>query len=509
MAEDANALTAEPPRPRPHALLAVPGPLSWARATQVALSLLVVALLCFVPLSTNDVWLHSAIGRLIWSDGRIPSSALFPFTEASKFPFHAHEWLSSLAIHFLDDWLGHDKLIMVKGLLGISLFALSWRLAYRLTGGFVASLLLAVAAMGVANYRFWFRPEAFALLFMLVMLNLLAEFRATLKLGYLAACVPLAALWANCHGSAPVALAVVAAFAAGTASEARGSASAFWLAARPYVVIAALMALAMLLNPYGARVFSYAWQLQSAAFLRSNIYEWSPTLSGPFVGSRGFWAFAVYLAFIAAALASGWRRISLTGALLLVAFGALALRTERHIAFFAFVSLYPLSLALRPAAARLDRLPAARVAAPVALAIAAGALVRFGNLYGGFPYFVPSNNFTPMLVDYLASPTLRGNVLNSYALGAELVYRSYPRLRPAIDSRADVYGENYFSYIEAVTRNEQALREFIGRYDVRYLLLQWPDFNLGVRHMTGLQRDGWRIVFADQKAVLLARLEKK
>jgi hypothetical protein len=153
-------------------------------------------------------------------------------------------------------------------------------------------------------------------------------------------------------------------------------------------------------------------------------------------------------------------------------------------------------------------MPAAAVAVPMALAIAAGALVRYGNLYGGFPYFVPSNNFTPMLVDYLGSPALRGNVLNSYALGAELVYRGYPRLRPAIDSRADVYGENYFSYIETVTRNEPRLREFIDRYDVRYLLLQWPDFNAGVRHMTELQRDGWRIVFADQKAVLLARVEK-
>ena len=39
-------------------------------------------------------------------------------------------------------------------------------------------------------------------------------------------------------------------------------------------------------------------------------------------------------------------------------------------------------------------------------------------------------------------------------------------------------------------------------------LLRRPDFGAGVRKMTGPQRDGWRIVLADQEAVLLVRAEK-
>lgn len=80
------------------------------------------------------------------------------------FPFQAHEWLSAITFYLLEDGLGHERLIFVKGLLGLGLFALLYRLAHRVTHSFAASLFLAVAAMVAANYLFWLRPELFALL---------------------------------------------------------------------------------------------------------------------------------------------------------------------------------------------------------------------------------------------------------------------------------------------------------------------------------------------------------
>jgi hypothetical protein len=183
----------------------------------------------------------------------------------------------------------------------------------------------------------------------------------------------------------------------------------------------------------------------------------------------------------------------------------LALQTQRHISFFAFTTVYPLSMVIGASGARLQAMRLARAVLPVLLAACAGLLVRYGNMYGGFPFFVESRNFSPLLVEFVENNRLRGNVVNSYALGAELVYRFYPDLRPAIDSRVDVYGEKYFLYVRSLTSDERALRDFVERYDVRYMLLVWPEFDAGVRAMPRLREDGWRIIFADHKVVLLGR----
>jgi hypothetical protein len=85
------------------------------------------------------------------------------------------------------------------------------------------------------------------------------------------------------------------------------------------------------------------------------------------------------------------------------------------------------------------------------------------------------------------------------------VYRFYPSLRPSIDSRIDVYGREYFERMLTVQNEEQAFRQFVARYGVRYVLLLWPEFELGLRRMPGLQAEGWRIVFVDHKMVMLER----
>lgn len=484
------------------------------RAATCATAIVVIVLLTFVPLSSNDFWLQAAIGRIIWTSGEIPRTGLFPFTEASEFPFHAHEWLSSVVLYVLHDRLGYENLLFVKGLLGLALFGLSYRLSHRLTGSFMASLLVSLFAMAVANFRHFLRPELFALLFTVILLNLLVEYQSGQKWRYLLGCGPLALVWANCHASFPVALVIVIIFAAGALAETllvRPRAAlgeqmvAAAAAARPYAICFLLMALAMLVNPYGTQLFQFAWDVQNSNFVRSHIYEWMPTLSGPFAGSRGFWAFLAYLVFVAGVAFASWKHLPLAGALLLLVFGYLALRTQRHIAFFSFVSIYPVSVAIGARASQMQQLPLVRGGMLALLVASAGLLVRYGNMYGGFPNFTESHNFSPLFVEYVETNQLSGNVLNSYSLGAELVYRFYPRLRPAIDSRVDLYGEKYFLDVRGLNSDEQALRQFVDRHRVRYMLFVWPEFNEGIRRMSRLREDGWRIVFADHKLVLLGR----
>ncbi len=487
--------------------------IDFGRLLLVVGAIVLVALLTFIPLSSNDFWLHVTIGEMIWRDGAIPKTALFPFTEAKDYPFIAHEWLPSVLFYLLNEWLGYDHLLFIKGALGLALLALCYRLARRLTDDTVIAIVLALTAMVVANYRHFLRPETLAMLFLVVQLNVLVEYELTGRRRVLAWLVPLGVVWANCHASFPIALVILVLFGAGTAidrwrvvrSSPGGGARAMGAAAAPYLAAAAAMALAMLINPYGWRLYAFAWNIAQWQVLSEFIIEWRPTFAEPFVGRRAFWAYVVYMA---AGLVLGIacrRRLAATPVLLFVLFALLATQRQRYVALFAYVGLYCFARTIDHVRLRANvrRLLAPAGAAASALAIAA--VFRYGNMYGAWPHAVASDNFSPLMSEYIQERHLEGNVWNSYTLGAQLIHDFYPRLKPLIDSRIDVYGEPYFLYTVHMGVNEQALLDFVERYHVRYFLLTWGEFNYRIGTMPRLRESGWRMLFADHKAVLLGR----
>jgi len=483
------------------------------RAAALAAAIVVVVLLAFVPLSSNDFWLQVSIGDIIWTSGEIPGTVLFTFTEARDFPFYAYEWLPSVGFYLLHEAFGYDNLLYVKGMLGLGIFALCCRLAYRLTSSLPNSLFLAVAAMSATNFRFFMRPEIFACLFLMILLNLIVEFQKTRKLQFLVWTIPLSVAWANSHGSFPIALVIMAIFAAGegldTALAGRGMPlrarmRAAIVEGRPYAICCGAMLLAMLANPYGYKLFVFAWDFAQWDVTRAHIVEWTSTFESPFLGSRGYWLYLALIALCAVIAAASWRKLRATDLLLLLAFGFLSADRQRHVVWFGFVSLLVMARLIGPAALapRDTRRSLAFLVALLAMGV--GVLLSYGNLYGAYPYFVQSNNFTPVMLEYMRERDLRGNMFNSYALGAELIQKFYPRLRPSIDSRIDAYGEAYFNYFSQLYSEERLLLEFIERYDVRYMLLLWGEFEM-IRKMERLPKTGWRMLLADHKMVLLGR----
>ena len=483
------------------------------RATGIAAAICAVVLLTFVPLSSNDFWLQVTIGGMIWNNGEIPDTVLFAFTEARDFPFHAHEWLASIVFYLLHEALGYDQLIWVKGALGIALFALCCRLAHRLTSSLPVSLFLAIVTMAAANYRHFMRPEIIGCLFLLILLNLLAEYQLTRKRQFLAWVIPLVLVWANSHGSFPIALVIVACFAAGegitAALAARGVPGrvrlrAAVLAARPHFICCAAMFLATLVNPYGYHLYLFSWDFAQWAVTREYLIEWGGTFSPGFARARGFWAYLGLLALCLAVIIARRRSVRATDILLLIAFGYLSTDRQRHVVLFAFVSLYVLARVIGPVAIGPRATRGAMALLLAWLLAGGGMLLRYGNLQGEFPYSVPSRKFTPQLIEYVDNRDLRGNVFNSFELGAELVHKFYPRLRPAIDSRVDAYGEKYFEYYTQLYSDERLLLDFIEFYDVRYMLLLWWEFE-HLKQMRQLTATGWRVLYADHKMVLLGR----
>jgi len=489
------------------------------RIAAFVLSLALVVLLNFVPVNENDLWLQTRIGRMIVADGTIPRTVLFTFTEAAGNAFNAHEWLPSILFHGLDRWPGHDGLLYVQGGIGLLQWGLGLALAWRLSRSAGVALLLSTFAMGVANYRYFLRPELFALVLLMLLLMVLTRFVerpvAERRARVLLWTLPIAVIWANVHGSFLLGPVIAALFAAGEAIDAMrrpranapGPRAAAALAAGgPLALAAGAMLAASIVNPMGFELVRFALALKSSAVVRQFIFEWVPTLSLPFVYRlpQAFALFMIALAFTATVMWRQRRALAARELLLVVAFAALALQSNRFVALFGFVALPVCARLLGTRVAAQQRTDRACLAAAAGVgALGLALVVPLGNVYGAFPYESPSNDMTPYMAELVAQPGLQGNVLNSYELGDELVYRSWPALKPSIDSRIDSYGGEYFMRHAKLFGDEAALDAFIARYDVRYMLLLRSDFQK-VKAMPSIYGH-WHMRFADHRMVLLQR----
>ena len=479
----------------------------------IGLAVIFVALLNAVPMASNDLWLQLKVGQLIADTHTIPRTLLFPFTAARDATFNAHEWLASLLFHEASRVVGEGGLMLVQVAFGLAQFALCFLLARRLSRSTGAALLLAMLAMLTVNFRYVLRPEVFALLFLVLLLDVLSRYRATGRRAVLLWTVPLGIAWANCHGSFLLGPAIAGIFAVGEAASAafarRADATSprlqrAWQAGWPYAAAALAMLLACLVNPRGPELLAFAFQVQGSDAIKGLIKEWLPTFHPLFVVERGFWIFAVTSVLSTGLLAVRWRDVTLTDLALFVAFAGLAMLRNRHIVWFAFVALAVCASVLgrRDIPARVEE--RLRIAVAALALIGISLCVRFGNARYAFIYESPSNNFTPPMAAELARPDLSGNVFNSYELGSELIYRDWPRLKPSIDSRVDSYGDGYFLAHESLFLDEPRLLEFLENQRVGYMLLLRRDFDNNVRNMPHVAA-AWHMRFADLKMALLER----
>jgi hypothetical protein len=351
-----------------------------------------------------------------------------------------------------------------------------------------------------------------ALLLFLLLLHVMCRYRDDRRPATLLWTLPLAAAWANCHGSFLLGPVVAILFAAGEGLQAAFASPDATdgprlhraaRAAAGYAAAATGMLAASVANPRGTELLSFAFKVQGSQAMKKVIWEWLPTLDPQFVSEPPFWIFAAVGLLSMALLAANRRALTPTDALLFASFGALALQRNRHIVWFAFVDLAVCAhVAGRGRwTARVDA--PARVAALLLALAGLGICARVGNVRGDFVYAAQSENFTSTMRAALADPGLSGNVLTSYELGAELIYRDWPRLKPSIDSRIDSYGDAYFIAHQRLFTSEPELQAFLAAYGVNHMLLLPRDLG-GVSRMPGIQA-AWHVRASDQKTVLLER----
>jgi hypothetical protein len=452
-------------------------------------------------LADGDTGWHIRTGELVLATGRAPVVDPFSFSRPHE-PWFAWEWLTDVVFAATWRWRGLGGVASLAGVvLALGAAALLARILRRGAGLWIA-LAATMAAVSASSIHYLARPHVFSILFFTLGLWILSEDRVRPRpLVWLL--VPLTALWVNLHAGFVAWLATLGLLVM------LSVAGRDWWQVRRYGCLMALCTLASLLNPYGWQLHLHIARYLNSSWILDNVQEFQ----SPHIRAEGTVVFALML-LSAAALVPQADRFE---ALLVMVWGFLALRSARHVPFFAIAAAPVLASAAARYWARmaarsgeraplrifwemaqeLGRRPRASLWLPLsaALVVAAAPAVTFPDKV--FPVrAVEANAFR------LAPPAAMPRILTSDQWGDYLIYRLYPRQRVFFDGRSDFFGPAIGADYQKLLAGESPWRELLDRYHFELALLP-RDWALS----TALELvPGWRKVYEDPVAVLYARV---
>jgi len=449
-------------------------------------------------LADGDTGWHIRAGELALAAGRAPVADPFSFSLPGQ-PWFAWEWGSDVLFALAFRWHG---LAAVAALAGVALAlaaAVIFARILRRGAGLGLALAAALAAASASSIHYLARPHVFSILFYAVALGVIeADSRQP---GWRVwALVPLAALWANLHGGFVILPATLALAAACGPARQRVR----------YGLLAAATAAATLLKPYGWRLHEHIFRYLNSSWILDHVREFQ----SPSIRAEGTVVFALLLL---AAVAVAGRAGRLEAALVLI-WGFAALRSARHVPFFAMVGAPVVAsaaaawwrgLADRAAAQSplrilwelsrdLGRRPGFSAWLPAA---AAAIILLAASAPAGFPAACFPVRAVEGNAPLLAAGAEMPRVLTSDQWADYLIFRLYPRAKVFFDGRSDFYGPTLGADYRKLMGAEAGWRELLDRYGFSLALLP-HDWALS----TVLDREpGWRLVYRDPVAVLYAR----
>jgi hypothetical protein len=464
---------------------------AWAHAAVPALAgLLACAVALFAPqvLNDGDSWWHVTAGAWMLDHRQVLKTDVFSYTFAGR-PWHTHEWLAEVLMALAFRAGGWSGVVMLYAAAAGATLTILARQLQRALGPLALTLvlLLAFACMMPSLLD---RPH-------LLGLPLLALWAAGLmqaRAGDRAPPLPLALVmipWANVHGGYFFGLALIGPFALEALVEGRGRRLAV---ARDWALFGLASVAASLVTPFGFAGLIFPFKLLGMTSL-AGIGEWRPSDF-----SRLGMLELTLIGGLFVLLQRGVRVPPLRLALLLLLLH-MTLQHCRHQMLLAVIGpmllAEPLAHALDgpdPKAAALHR-PDWRWAA----ACLAAAMVLAGARLA-VPIVRTDGRVSPIQALQHVPPALaRQPVFNDYGMGGYLIFQG---VRPFIDGRTDMYGDDFTNaYLRATEPNLAAFDKLLARWNVRWTLLSADDSLVQVMD----RRPGWRRLYADRFAVVHVR----
>jgi hypothetical protein len=443
-------------------------------------------------LADGDTGWHIRTGEIVLASGAAPSADPFSFTRPGE-PWFAWEWLADALFARA---AAAGGLRMVAALAGVVLclaaaLLLAWML--RRGAGLWLGLAVTLAAASASTVHSLARPHVFSILLYTGALWLIDEDRRRPRV-WLWLLAPATALWANLHAGFLALLATLVLLAAVERS-------------RRYAGVALACLAASFANPYGWRLHAHIVEYLRSPWILDHVQEFQ----SPNLRSENMLVFGLML-LSAAALALRGPRFE--GMLALV-WGFAALRSARHIPFFAIAAAPVIAAGAAALWREAEPRPAWRLWWRIGQDLGRGGATLWTAVVALWVIAAtaspasavefPAWRFPARAVDanaqWLVPAGAMPRILTSDQWADYLIYRLYPRQRVFFDGRSDFYGPALGADYRELLDAGPGWRETLARYRFERALLprDWP-------LATMLDREpGWRCVYQDQVASLFVR----
>jgi hypothetical protein len=461
----------------------------------------------------NDLWGHVLYGQRYWLHGQVRGTEMLSWTAAGHNIIN-HEYLAEIVMGWIHQLGGGPGLWLYMMGMALVTVLIAFRAGRGPRGIYTwAALALLAASTNFIALGFAVRPQLFTTLGIVLELVLLQRI-VNGRFGWALLLPPLIALWGNMHGGVLAGVLLIY-LLAGVESL-----RALWphgLAGEPtptrptsrhlavYWALALTVALALLLNPWGAGMVE--WNVGAVLRPRPQIHEWHPlTLSArdaPF-----------YIVSVISLLAWGFSRQprkAWEGACLLF-LAIMGLLHQRHAPLFGLANLMfspphlvdaarriaPYCRSLISAFAR----PIVQVSAAIALAAAGLACVIASFVAPKerpFTMEVERDVYPVSAIEFMQANQLEGKTITFFDWGQENLWE-LPNNPVSFDGRFDTGYPQPVIAAHWDFYSGKALRPEVNWREADLALL--PTGSGGVRLLLAT---GWRSVYLDPLATVLVR----
>jgi len=455
-----------------------------------------------------DLWGHVVFGQQMLKARAVERVEIYSWTVNGR-PFINHEYGADLILGAAHSLLGGSGPLLLKVAIGLLTFGLALRLGMTSLSWPAYAVALAVGALAVTeiSYGFAARPQIFTAFGLAVELMLIRRIHNGRPLWAIALPI-LFIVWINIHGGALAGVGLLGLAAGATTLQFLWKRGEIRIATVITLWVATLGVLfSLCCNPWGPALVR--WLVQSVFWLRPEIEEWNPTPLG--------WDHAALFILIALAIfawTASRRPRKLWELAVCAAFAVLALRSVRNTPLFAIVALALVPPHLADALARfrnhfdglleLCRKPLFQSCTVAFLAIASlGIVLATFTLHKEHPLTmeVPRSHYPTAAIEFIRNHQLRGKMLNFFDWGDMIIFQ-LPDCAPSIDGRLDACYPRPLIAVHWNLYNGEAV-------DQSVLPIDRADFALLPSKLAGAvalrNRPGWRLVYFDETAALLAR----
>ncbi len=458
------------------------------------------------PLSDPDFWFHLKIGEYIVSKGLIPRADIFSFTHFGQ-PWIAHGWLSGVIFYLVYSRLSSYVLIFTFAVLTTLAFWIAAKRSHShpfIRGlGVFLGVWTALPTIGV-------RPRVFSLLLASIFLTFLTSYLKggqSRKIWWL---VPLMVLWVNLHGGFLIGLALIGLAVIGIPLDALVDGvkiGPLWPRIRLLALVLLVCVLASLINPYGARLYTFLFGVLSSPVFQEVVVDWvSPDFHRP-----NLLPLALLILLSIASLGLSPKRVRPSDLLLFLATLYATLKSQRNMAIFALVAVPLMAdclnsfLVSTPSgkvfgrthsspASRRTLIPSLLLLLPLAL---------FGVKLKLNVYTRPNQNLLKVpvnAVEYLKERGIAGNTFTDPNIWGGYLIWALPSNPVYIDGR-DLYSEQFVKEYFQMINGISDWRGPFDRSGVRIVITR-PG-SLLAREMGNSQ--DWRWVYQDELAIVFEK----